>query len=106
MEAGEDEALGELLTRYEDDAAATWPCTKALRVFRKEGATEEAVGFNAFAPEYQSGERNLPGVLPRSVGFGDESEAAVYFAEAPPGWLKTPGSIDWLRTNAPVQGDC
>ncbi len=110
LEEGEYEPLGELLARYEDDAAATWLYTRALWVFRKEGATEEAnaalreaVGFNAFVPEYLLGERNLPGALPRFVGFGDESEAAVYFAEALPGWLKTPGAIDWLRTNAPGQ---
>jgi hypothetical protein len=81
-----------------------------LWVFRKEEATEEAnaalreaVGFNAFVPEYLLGKRNLPGALPQFVGFGDESEAAVYFAAALPGWLKTSGAIDWLRTNAPGQ---
>jgi len=39
------------------------------------------------------------------VGFGDESEAVVYFVEALPGWLRTPGAIEWLRANAPQRPD-
>jgi tetratricopeptide (TPR) repeat protein len=108
LEEGSDQELKELLDRYEDDAGATWLYTKALWTFRAEGTTEEANGalreamaFNAFVPEYLLGERSMPGALPHLVGFGDESEAAVYFVEALPGWLKTPGGIEWLRTNAP-----
>ncbi len=112
LEEGQDETLGELLERYEDDAAATWVYTKALWKFRTEGATEEAASAltealetNPYVPEYLLGERSLPGALPQFVGFGDESEAVVYFAEALPGWLKTPGAIDWLRTNASERED-
>lgn len=107
LEEGQDEILGELLDRCEEDAAATCVYTKALWKFRAEGATEEAASTltealetNPYVPEYLLGERSLPGALPQFVSFGDESEAVVYFAVALSGWLKTPGAIDWLRTNA------
>lgn len=108
LEEGMDDDLGELLEAYEDDAGATWVYARALWRFRTEGdgeearsALEEAISFNPFVPGYLLGRRGMPGALPILVGFGDESEAAVYFAEALPGWLSTPGAIEWLRANAP-----
>ncbi len=108
LEEGLDDDLGELLESYEDDAGASWVYARALWRFRTEGddeearsALEEAISFNPFVPGYLLGRRGMPGALPALVGFGDESEAAVYFAEALPGWLRTPGAIEWLRANAP-----
>jgi tetratricopeptide (TPR) repeat protein len=108
LEEGLDDDLGELLESYEDDAGATWVYSRALWRFRTEGdgeearsALEEAISFNPFVPGYLLGRKGMPGALPALVGFGDESEAMVYFAEALPGWLKTPGAIEWLRANAP-----
>ncbi|MDQ3378276.1 MAG: hypothetical protein M3533_15485 [Actinomycetota bacterium] len=108
LEEGLDDDLGELLESYEDDAGAGWVYARALWRFRTEGddeearsALEEAISFNPFVPGYLLGRRGMPGALPALVGFGDESEAAVYFAEALPGWLRTPGAIEWLRANAP-----
>lgn len=108
LEEGLDDDLGELLETYEDDAGASWVYARALWRFRTQGngeearsALEEAISFNPFVPEYLLGRRGMPGALPALVGFGDESEAMVYFAEALPGWLRTPGAIEWLRTNAP-----
>ncbi len=108
LEEGLDDDLGELLESYEDDAGASWVYARALWRFRTEGdgeearsALEEAISFNPFVPGYLLGRRGMPGALPALVGFGDESEAAVYFADALPGWLRTPGAIEWLRANAP-----
>jgi len=108
LEEGLDDDLGELLESYEDDAGAGWVYARALWRFRTEGdgeearsALEEAISFNPFVPGYLLGRKGMPGALPALVGFGDESEAVVYFAEALPGWLRTPGAIEWLRANAP-----
>jgi len=108
LEEGLDDDLGELLESYEDDAGASWVYARALWRFRTEGdseearsALEEAISFNPFVPGYLLGRRGMPGALPALVGFGDESEAVVYFTEALPGWLRTPGAIEWLRANAP-----
>lgn len=102
-----DEALGELLDQYEDDVSAAWVYTRALWMFRKEGATEEAnaalkeaLQENPFVPLYLLGQRKLPIALPYLTGFGDESEAMMYVFEGLSGWLKTPGAMEWLRETA------
>jgi tetratricopeptide (TPR) repeat protein len=107
VEMARDEELGELLERYEDEAGATWAYTRALWMFRREGATEganaaleEAMEANPFVPLYVLGEKKLPNTAPPLVGLGEESEAIHYFAEALTGWLRTPGAIEWLRENA------
>src|SRR5215211_5470579 len=86
LEEGLDDDLGELLESYEDDAGASWVYARALWRFRTEGdseearsALEEAILFNPFVPGYLLGRRGMPGALPALVGFGDESEAVVYF---------------------------
>lgn len=112
LEEGLDDELGELLESYEDDAGAGWVYARALWRFRTEGdgeearsALEEAISFNPFVAGYLLGRKGMPGALPALVGFGDESEAVVYFVEALPGWLRTPGAIEWLRANAPQRPD-
>jgi tetratricopeptide (TPR) repeat protein len=101
-----DEELGELLQRYEEDASAFWVYTRALWMFRKEGATKEAtaalkeaIETNPYVPLYLLGHKSLPGALPELIGFGDESEAVAYFARALSAWLRTPGALEWLRQN-------
>jgi tetratricopeptide (TPR) repeat protein len=101
-----DEELGELLQRYEEDASAFWVYTRALWMFRKEGATKEAtaalkeaIETNPYVPLYLLGHKSLPGALPELIGFGDESEAVAYFARALSAWLRTPQALEWLRQN-------
>jgi tetratricopeptide (TPR) repeat protein len=110
LDEDRDEALGELLAQYEEDASAAWVYTRALWRFRREGdsaeavaALEEALKDNPFVPPYLLGQKSLPGALPELMGFGDESEAVAYFVEALPNWLRTPGAIEWLRKNAPEE---
>jgi len=108
LEEGSDEALGELLRRYEDDIAASWVYTRTLWTFRKEGASkeaaaalEEALEANPFVPLYLLGQKRLPTVPPELIGLGDEREAVSYAMEDLTVWLKTPGALEWLREHAP-----
>ncbi|HSE84506.1 MAG TPA: tetratricopeptide repeat protein [Thermodesulfobacteriota bacterium] len=109
LEEGSDEAVEKLLEQYEDDAAATWSYSRALLVFRQEGASEkantclkEALEGNRFIPSYLLGKKRLPKRLPEYIGFGDENEAIAYAAEAIKVWQKTEGALQWLTGNLPM----
>jgi tetratricopeptide (TPR) repeat protein len=98
-----DDALGELLSQYEDDAMAEWVYTRALWKFRRRGddaeareALKEAFEQNPFVPLYLMGLKKLPRRPPEYIGFGDENEAVSYFANAAEDWLETPGALEWL----------
>lgn len=95
--------LDELFAAYEDDAAASFPYTRALATYRREGDSadarrlrEHARKANPHVPAYLSGRKKLPGRLPDYVGFGDESEAVDYAAGAAALWESVPGAIAWL----------
>ena len=112
LEEGLDGALGKLLEQYKDDAAATWSYSRALWVFRREGASKkanrclkEALDDNRYVPFYLLGEKRLPRRLPEYIGFGDENEAVEYVAEAIRAWQKTEGALEWLRGNLPGRPD-
>jgi len=103
LEEGSDEAVGKLLDRYEGDVSATWLYSRALWVFRREGASAEAAGrlreaikYNRYVPVYLLGRKRLPRRLPEYIGMGDENEAVVYVAESLEVWRKTPGALEWL----------
>ena len=105
LEEGLDEDLGELLEQYKDDAAATWLYSRALWLFRQEGASKkanrclkEALEQNQFVPSYLLGVKRLPRHLPEYIGFGDENEAVVYAADAIKAWQKAEGALEWLRS--------
>ena len=107
VEMGDDDALKTLLDEYPDDASAAWMYTRALLMFRQEGASdaatallEEALSFNAFVPSYLLGQKRLPRQLPMYVGFGDENEAIAYAAEAKQTWGQNQAALAWLRTTA------
>lgn len=106
LEQGSDDALWKLLDQYGDDAAATWLYSRALGVFRQEGAGEkanrylkEALERNRFVPDYMIGKKRLPKRLPEYIGLGDENEAIAYVAEAMKAWQMTEGALEWLRRN-------
>ena len=105
LEEGADEALGELLKQYEDDAAAAWSYNRALWIFRQKGASSQAnralkkaLEANPFVPSYLLGRKRLPKRLPEYIGFGDESEAVDYVIDAIPAWQKTAGALEWLAS--------
>jgi hypothetical protein len=61
---------------------------------------KEATDTNHYVPLYLLGRKNLLAQrLPELIGFGEESEAVSYFANALPEWLKTPGAVEWVREN-------
>jgi tetratricopeptide (TPR) repeat protein len=104
LESGGDETLQRLLEQYEDDASATWLYTRALLLFRQQGASEaatdqlhEAISYNPFVPPYLSGKKKLSKWLPPYMGFGDENEAIHYAVDAKSIWRKTKGALSWLR---------
>jgi len=106
LEQGSDDALGKLLRQYKDDPAATWLYTRALWVYRREGASEkanaclkESLERNRFVPSYLLGEKRLPKNLPEYIGLGNENEAIAYAAEAMKVWQRTEGALEWLRRN-------
>jgi tetratricopeptide (TPR) repeat protein len=105
LQAGADEEMDKLLAQYPDDAAATWAYTRALWIFRQQGATEEAnaaladaLSTNQFVPAYLLGRKRLPQRLPAFVGLGDENEAIEYAAHGIDGWRRISGALTWLTS--------
>jgi len=105
LEGGFDEAAGKLLKQHEDDGAATCLYSRALWMFRREGATEkakaclrEALKQNPFVPPYLLGKKKLPRYLPEYYSWGDENEAIGYAVEAIRAWKKTKGALEWLTS--------
>lgn len=103
VELGENEALGKLLTQYKGDGTADWLYTRALWLFRTEGASakahkalRKAVDANPFVPEFLLSKRPLPDELPDFMGFGDENEAIAYAAHMTLAWRYIPGALEWL----------
>jgi tetratricopeptide (TPR) repeat protein len=103
IQTGDDDALGSLLDQYAEDASATWMYTRALWLFRREGAgrkanaaLRKALNANPFVPEYLFGVTPLPEYLPPYVGFGDETEAIDYVLEGLIHWHETPGALEWM----------
>jgi tetratricopeptide (TPR) repeat protein len=97
------EELDELFAAYEDDDAAAFAYTMALAAFRRHGDSPTARGvlaearkLNPHVPAYLSGRKRMPARLPDYVGFGDESEAVDYAADAKALWEAVPGALAWL----------
>ncbi len=105
LATGDDERLGELLDQYSEDASARWMYTRALWLFRREGAgrkantaLRKALEMNPFVPEYLFGITPLPEQLPPYVGLGDETEAIDYAIEGIENWFHTPGAMQWFAS--------
>jgi tetratricopeptide (TPR) repeat protein len=103
LKSGAEEELGKLLDQYKDDAAAGWLYTRALRLFRKEGATKQASAAlvnafkqNPFVPLYILGAAQMPDEPPGYVEIGGENEAVEYVVLNGEAWLDTPGAIQWF----------
>jgi tetratricopeptide (TPR) repeat protein len=103
LKRGEQEKAGCLLEAYSEDGSANWLYSWALWLFREEGesprankALGEAVEQNRHVPAYLLGKKKVPKRLPDHVGWGDDSEAKVYAADAADLWRETDGARDWL----------
>ena len=106
LEDGEDAQVKKLLDRYPHDVAGQWAYGRALHTFRIEGDTKRAGKLraagrkrNPYAPAYLLGRKKLPGELPDTIGFGDESEAMAIAEEQMAAWRKTPGALAWLEAS-------
>jgi tetratricopeptide (TPR) repeat protein len=103
LKAGVDEELGKLLDQYEDDATAAWFYTRALWLFRKEGATKQASGAlvkafkqNPFVPLYLLLAVQAPDEPPDYIEMGGETEAVEYIGMNGLAWLDTQGAVQWF----------
>ncbi len=99
-----DDEARKLWNEYREDGMAVWLYSRALLLFRQEGVTEksnaaleEALEHNPFVPAYLLGEKRLPRELPQFMGWGDESEAIVYAADASKNWKNSAGALEWLK---------
>jgi tetratricopeptide (TPR) repeat protein len=93
-----------LLKQYKDEGSANWLYNWAYVLFRVKGRSlaatkklKQALRQNPFVPEYLLQIEMIPLDLPPYVGFGDETEAQHYAANAFEFWLKHEDSLDWLE---------
>jgi tetratricopeptide (TPR) repeat protein len=103
VKRGSQEKAHQLLEAYSDDGSANWLYNRALVLFRDQGesdeATEaltEALSQNPHVPAYLLRKKRVPKWLPDYIGWGDESEAQVYAADAEEVWRETDGARGWL----------
>lgn len=104
LQMGAWDEAEKLYAEYEDDAMATWPYSRVLLDFQRDGDTptartalRQAQARNAHVPAYLLREQALPSTLPDYHGFGDENEAIHYVADHLPAWVAVAGALDWLR---------
>jgi hypothetical protein len=99
-----DDALA-ILKQYEEEWSAVWLYSRALLEYKKGGdspkarrALKQALEQNPFVPAYLTDQKRIPGWQVNSYGWGDESEAVYYASENLNYWRRTPGAVDWLRS--------
>ena len=107
LSAGSLAAIERLLAQYPDDGSATWQFDRVLHAFRATGdcvasrkQLESAVRLNPHVVPMLLGLVPLPESIPDYIGFGDETEAASYLAEALLRWSEDPEAIEWVAAHA------
>ncbi len=103
--AGYDEELEKIFESYASDPTANFAYTKALYLFRKQGASDfantalmKAFEVNKHVPFLLSGIAEMPEAPPDRVGFGDEAEAIAYLFDNGNDWSGTAGATEWMGT--------
>jgi tetratricopeptide (TPR) repeat protein len=101
----QDDAFAALLAEYEDDGMASFAYSRALWLFRKEGASpaadtalSEAMRCNPYVPEYLIDVKKMPPHMPDHYGIGDRNEAIFYVMGAIEAWARSKGAGIWLRS--------
>ncbi len=104
LELNDGSRLTRLFEQYEKEPSAEWQYVRALWAFRQEGDSadarqraKEALKSNRHVPDFLSGQRRLPEVLPDRFQFGAEDEAVLCAAELGDKWSATPGAVEWLE---------
>ena len=102
--AGRDGEARELLERYEGDGSATWAYSRALLLYRAEGASraagerlDEAFEVNPHVPLQMFGYEPMPDELLGLSIVGDQDEATLYLFDSHEAWLATGGSPEWVH---------
>ena len=92
-----------LISDFEDDASATWLCSKAYLFYNQKNkkplatkALMKAMMFNPYVPLYIFSLKEMPDELPEYVGMGDENEAIAYADSAIYLWGENPKTLTWL----------
>ena len=62
-----------------------------------------ALKSNQYVPEYLTGKKNIPNVLPDRITMGGEDEGFYYASRYIKGWQKVAGAIDWLKDKAGIK---
>jgi tetratricopeptide (TPR) repeat protein len=103
LQEGKNEELGALLKEYEEEASAEWSYTRALWLFRSEGASprasrtlQEAFDENRLVPIFLLDLQPLPEDPPEYISPGEESEAVDYLINNGDYWIDTPGASEWF----------
>ena len=104
LSLGRDADALALIERYHKDPFADWVYSRALLLFHEQGdspaarkALQIALERNPQVPDYLTGKKRLPKLVPDSIGLGDRSEAIHYAAGNLNHWRQTPGALPWLQ---------
>lgn len=97
-------------SEHKDDCAAEWLYTRALLSFVNNGDSvkanndlKAALKRNQYIPEYLTGKKNIPNVLPDRITMGGEDEGFCYASRYMKAWKKVSGAIDWFKEKAGIK---
>lgn len=103
LESQELEQVGKLISRYENDSAASWQFDRALWAFQRFGESQEADALladalkqNQHVAAYLLGRKKVPVHIPDMIGWGDKSEAEAYAVRGVALWKRVLGAREWL----------
>ncbi len=110
LERGDDGALKELMTAYDDDAGVFWLYTRALLAFREGGEADEraaalakkAIAANEHVPAILAGEKPPAPSDSGYITMGGPDEATYYVSECGRAWHRTPNAVAWLTQLAAI----
>ncbi len=104
IEAGRDDEAERLCSAFSEEESACWHYSELLLEFRRGGEDsiagellKGALEFNPYVPEYLTGRKGIPKVLPDNFVSGDRDEAIIYASENLPAWKATRGARAWLK---------
>ncbi|MFL7837867.1 MAG: hypothetical protein AB8I52_03655 [Candidatus Promineifilaceae bacterium] len=108
LQEGYEQEAADLLEQFKEDSSAAWAYTHALTLFMKHGPgrkansnLKKALKANPHVPDFLLGRERVLRDLPPLMTLGDPLEAAYYYVDYLPYWLRVRGAIDWLRDFAP-----